>query len=89
MGVQKVKDALKDFIDKRINSNYYKLRNDEDWRTINEEYKVSYEKLHEKLPKEHQEELDNIIDLKNILMGYECNFGYKVAILDTIRIFLL
>jgi hypothetical protein len=84
-----VKNALKDFIDRRINSNYYKLRNDEDWRETNAEYNFSYEKLHEKLPKEHQEELDNIIDLKNILMGYETNFGYKVGANDAIKLFKL
>lgn len=81
-----MEDDLKDFIDKRINSNYYKLRNDEIWRNTNEEYNISYEKLHKKLPKELQEELDNVIDLKNNLMDYESNFGYRIGISDTIRL---
>lgn len=77
---------LKDFIDKRINSNYYKLRNDKNWQEANEEYNISYEKLHRKLPKELQEELDNVIDLKNNLMYYESIFGYRIGISDTIRL---
>lgn len=81
-----MEDDLKDFIDKRINSNYFKLRNAEDWRTTNENYKISYEKLHRRLPKELQEELDKIIDLKNILMKYECSFVYRVGISDTIKL---
>ena len=61
-----MEDDLKDFIDKRINSNYYKLRNAEDWRTTNENYKISYEKLHRRLPKELQEsaKVDGATDIK-------------------------
>ena len=77
---------LKDFIDKRINSNYYKLRNDKNWQEANEKYNISYEKLHRKLPKELQEELDNVIDLKNNLMYHESIFGYRIGISETIRL---
>ena len=83
-----MEDDLKDFIDKRINGNYYKLRNDKNWQEANEEYNISYEKLHKKLSKELQEELDNVIDLKNNLMDYESNFGYRIGISDTIKLFI-
>lgn len=82
-------EALTDFIDKRINSNYYKLRKDTEWKKVNEEYKSSYEKFYNELQEDQQKELDNIIDLKNILMGYECNFGYKIGTNDTIKLLRL
>lgn len=75
-------EALTNFIEKRINSNYYKLRKDVNWKKANDEYNASYKKFYDELQEEQQKRLDNIIDLKNILMGYESNFGYKVGASD-------
>ena len=82
-------EALTEFVNKRINTNYYKLRNDEQWKEANTEYNLKYDKFYNNLSKEQQEELDKIIDLKNTLMEYESNFGYKVAIIDILKLFLL
>ena len=81
--------ALTDFINKRINSNYHKLLQDEEWKKANEEYRKSYDKLYNEFQGEQEEELDDIIDLKHILMGYESIFAYKVGITDALKLFKL
>lgn len=78
---------LTNYIDKRIDKSYYKLREDTEWKKANEEYQRSYENFHNKLHREQKKELDNIIDLKNSLMRYETIFGYKVGATDIIKLF--
>ena len=81
--------ALTEFINKRIKSTYHKLLQDEEWKKANEEYRKSYDKLYNELQGEQEEELDDIIDLKHILMGYENIFAYKVGVSDAIKLFKL
>lgn len=81
--------VLTEFINKRIKSNYHKLQQDEEWKKANEEYRNCYDKLYNELQGEQEEELDDIIDLKHILMEYESNFAYKVGVSDAIKLFKL
>ncbi len=81
--------ALNDFINKRIDSNYDRLRQDKEWSTTNEEYKKFYNELYHKLPVEQKEQLDNIIDLKNNLIDYESVFAYRIGINDMLKLFKL
>ncbi len=81
--------ALKDFINKRIDSNYDRLRQDKEWNTTNEEYKQCYDKLYHNLQGEQKEQLDNIIDLKNNLIDYESIFSYKIGANDMLKLFKL
>lgn len=79
--------GLTNYIDKRIDKNYYRLRENIEWKKVDEKYKRSYERFYNKLQEEQKKELDNIIDLKNTLMRYECIFGYKVGASDAIKLF--
>ena len=56
---------ITDFVDNRINSNYYKLRANKKWSERNIEFNSSYEKLCNKLQEDQRKELDNLIDVKD------------------------
>ena len=77
---------ITDFVDNRINSNYYKLRANKKWSERNIEFNSCYEKLCNKLQEGQRKELDNLIDIKNSLIGYESEFAYKLGASDTYKI---
>ena len=84
-----MEDDITDFVDNRLNSNYYKLRANKKWNERNIEYNTSYEKLCNKLQTDQREELDNLIDVKNSLIGYESEFAYKLGASDAYKIIKL
>jgi len=81
-----MKEEVESFIEERINKNYSHLRKSEKWKETSDKYGTAYDMLYKQLTIEQQKELEYIVSLKNLLVGYESNFSYQLGKNDTLEL---
>lgn len=81
-----MEEEIENFIDDRINKNYSYLSKSKKWQEANKEYHTAYDSLYQELTLEQQKKLENILSIKNILLGYESNFTYQLGKNDTLEL---
>lgn len=76
---------FEEFINERINNNYYKLRNNQKRKDIVNEYDKLYNVLYNELSKEQKKQLEELSDIKNSITDLESCFAYKIGLLDCLE----
>ena len=80
-----MEEDFENFIDERINNEYHKLRQTKKWRETVKQYNTAYNSLCEQLNEKQKKQFDEIMDIKNLLMGCESQFVYRLGFTDFIK----
>lgn len=80
-----ISDSLNNFIDERLQSNYFLLQKNTDYVDLNNRFNSQYREFIKNLSDEDLRVLENIIDMKNCLLSEEVYLSYKIGFSDGIK----
>lgn len=78
-------DSLNNFIDDRLQDNYFLLQKKAEYVNLNNKLNSQYRNFVENLSAEDLRILENIIDMKSCLLSEEVYLSYKIGFSDGMK----